>query len=272
MLNKKCESSLKGKGLKQKLSRKEPVRVVGLWFAYPLVAEMMSHMDIDAMFIDMEHAPWDIATITATLSATAASGVAVIARPRTLDDHQAQLLLDLGVDGIAVAHCDDLATAHKAVASTRYPPLGQRGIGPTRTGAYLNDMYGYLKQANDATALWLQVESRVPKDELIEMLTLRGVDGLLLGPADLATSMGHIDQWDHPDVIDTIAQTVDIARQLDVPFGVPGMKHDQWDDQLIHLFASDIGALQLGMEQATANWNGREGNHRKSVSHTTESQ
>jgi len=247
---------LKGAALKQKLSRKEPVLVAGLWFPYPLVAEMISHMEVDALFLDMEHAPWDIATITETLSATSASDVMVIARPRTLDDHQAQLLLDLGVDGITVAHCDDLATARKAVQSTRYPPLGLRGVGPTRTGAYLDDMQGYLRQANDATVLWLQVETCIAEKELIEILTLPGVDGLLLGPADLAASMGHIDQWDHPDVIDVIAKIVGIARQLDVPFGVPGMKHDKWGDQLIHLFTSDIAALRLGFKQALSTWNG----------------
>ena len=164
-----------------------------------------------------------------------------------------QLLFDLGIDGLMVGHCDNLAAARRAVALSKYAPLGQRGVGPTRTGAYMRNMHSYLRQANDATLLWVQVEQRVAEAELEQMLQLPGVDALMLGQCDFASSMGHLlpDAWDHPDVLKEIEQTVAVARRLGKPFGVPGKK---WKGQTIHVLTSDIGAMQNGLRAAIDEW------------------
>jgi len=128
---------LKGAAVKAQLARHEPVLGVGLWFPCALVAEMLSREKLDFLVLDMEHGPWDTASIIQLLAATAASPTAIVIRPGTLDQGQVQLLFDLGVDGIMVGHCDNLETARRAVALSKYRPLGLRGVGPTRTGAYL---------------------------------------------------------------------------------------------------------------------------------------
>jgi len=237
--------------VKAKLARGEPIVAVGLWYPYPLIGEMLARENVDVFVLDMEHGPWDTARVMQLLSATAASPTAIVARPGTLDQSQVQLLFDLGIDGIMVGHCDNLATTRRAVALSKYAPLGNRGVGPTRTGAWLRDMHEYLRRANDSTLLWAQVEQRVPETELEQMLTLPGVDALMIGQCDFASSMGHLTDWDHPDVVKAIDRTVAVARRLGKPFGVPGKK---WKGQTIHLLASDIGAMQKGLQATIAEW------------------
>jgi 4-hydroxy-2-oxoheptanedioate aldolase len=242
---------LKGAAVKAKLARGEPIIAVGLWYPCALIGEMLSRENVDVLVLDMEHGPWGTNNVMQLLSATAASPTAIVARPGTLDQSQVQLLFDLGIDGIMVGHCDNLATTRRAVSLSKYAPLGNRGVGPTRTGAWLRDMYGYLRKANDATLLWAQVEQRVPEDELEQMLSLPGVDALMIGQCDFASSMGRLTDWDHPDVLKAIDRTVAVARRLGKPFGVPGKK---WKGQTIHLLASDIGAMQKGLKATIAEW------------------
>ncbi len=241
---------LKGAAIKEKLRRKETVTVAGLWFPNPLIAEMVAQIGFDVLVLDLEHGPWDVQTVTGVLTATAPYSSAIVIRPGGLDREQIQLMLDLGVDGVMLAHCDDLDTTRRAVSAVRYPPLGARGVGPTRTGAYLDDMIGYLRAANDSIMLWIQVERRVERAELRRMLDLPGVDALMLGPADIAAAAGHLTEWDHPDVIKIISDTVAVAREAGKPFGVPGGGNVLWSDQLIRLGTSDIGSMRAGLEQA----------------------
>ena len=253
---------LKGAALKRKLARKEPILVVGLWLPYQLTAEMISRYPIDVLMLDMEHGPWDTKSVTELLIATAASDAAIVVRPGDRNAAEIRLLLDLGADGLMAAHCDSLAATKEVISATRYPPLGERGIGPTRTGAYLSDMPGYLRQANESIVLLLQVESQVSEEELTEMLSLPGVDGLLLGPADLAASMGYVTEWDRPEVIQVMSRTVDVARRMGIPFGVPGVVRPEWEDQLLHLSIADITALRDGLERGISDWQERNAKRR----------
>src|SRR5258708_20700565 len=106
-------------------------------------------------------------------------------------------------------------------------------------------MLSYIREANDATLLWAQVERPVAEPELEQMLSLPGVDALMIGQCDMAAALGHLTEWDHPKVLEQIERTVSVARRLGKPFGVPGKP---WKDNLIHLLTSDIGALQRGLK------------------------
>ena len=240
---------LKGAAVKQKLARREPVLCAGAWFTDPLLGELLGGLPLDVIVIDMEHGPWDITSVSRFLAATAGSDAAIVARPAEVNFAQIQLLLDLGIDGVMVAHCDDVATTKRLVEAVKYPPLGRRGIGPARPGAYLGDIPGYIARANDATLVWAQGERQVADADLAAMLQLPGVDALMVGPADMAASLGHLAQLDHPDVRKLIEQIVQTARRLGVPFGVPGAAPGEYPDQLIHLHVSDIGAIRTGILQ-----------------------
>ena len=245
---------LKGAAVKAKLARGEPILCVGLWFPYPLIGEMIARYEFDVLMLDMEHGPWDISSVTQLLIATASSPAAVMVRPGSLDKAQVQLLLDLGVDGLVVSHCDDFDIARSAVALCKYPPMGKRGTGPTRTGAYLEDMQGYLRQANDAVMLWLQIEKQIPEPELTKMLTLPGVDAIFPGPCDIANSVGHLTDWEHPEVLKIVDEIINVAKKIGMPCGIPGKVIN---DQLINILTSDIGSLQCGLKLALDNWTKR---------------
>src|SRR5688500_9736301 len=106
---------LKGARIKAKLARKEPIYCAGMWFAYPLVCEMAAELGLDALVLDMEHGPWDTASIAGVLAATSGSETAIVIRPGGIEPTNLQMLLDLGVDGVMLAHCNDIATARRAV-------------------------------------------------------------------------------------------------------------------------------------------------------------
>jgi 2-keto-3-deoxy-L-rhamnonate aldolase RhmA len=237
---------LKGKAIKDKIAAGEPVVCIGLWFPDPLIGELLTMFPIDVFFVDLEHAPWEIASIQQLLSVTRNDPVAVVVRPGNVDQAKIQLLLDLGVDGIAISHCDTLATTRQAIDAAKYPPIGRRGIGPTRASRYLTDIDSYLQQANDAVFLWLQVERDVPQKELAQMLDQPGVDALLVGPCDIASALSQTACMDHPGVNRVIRQTVEVARDKNIPFGVPGAAPGDYPGQMIFLQASDVEALKQG--------------------------
>jgi 4-hydroxy-2-oxoheptanedioate aldolase len=253
---------LKGAAVKAKLARKEPITGVGLFFPDPLMAEVISHMPFDVILLDLEHGPWDTASILQVLSATSGSPAAIVARPGGTDQLQVQLLLDLGIDGFMIGHCDTMDAVRRAVDACKYPPIGRRGIGPTRSGAYLKNMPEYLRKANDSIMLWAQVEKPVPAPQLEQMLRTPGVDALMLGPCDIANDLGHLTDWEHPEVSKAIDDILSVARKIGIPFGVPGKI---LDDQLINLLTSDLESLQKGLELALDGWRTKRTNTGRSI-------
>jgi len=178
-------------------------KLVGLWLsmANPYTAEVCASAGFQWLLIDGEHAPNDVRSVLAQLQAVAPYPAHPVARSVNGDPALIKQLLDIGVQTLLVPMVDTPEQAAALVAATRYPPQGMRGVGAgvarvSRWGARRD----YLDTANDDTCLLVQAETVKALDNLSRICAVDGVDGVFIGPADLAASMGHRGRPDHPDV------------------------------------------------------------------------
>ena len=183
---------------------------MGLWMnlVSPIAAEALSGTGFDWLLIDGEHGPNDIPTILAQVQAIG-SRTSVVVRPPVGEVRMIKQLLDLGVQTILVPMIESADHAAQMVKAMHYPPVGMRGVGATiaRASDY-GRITDYITTANDQTCLILQIESRAGLAALPEILKLDGVDGVFIGPADLAADMGYPGYAAAPEVQATIDATL----------------------------------------------------------------
>jgi 4-hydroxy-2-oxoheptanedioate aldolase len=180
---------------------------IGLWLALgnPYTAEICAGAGFDWLLIDAEHAPNDVPTILAQLQAMKGASCSAVVRPPIGEAWIVKQILDLGVQTLLVPMIESAEQARHMVRAVRYPPSGIRGVGAAlaRASAF-NRISDYLHTANDEICLLLQVESRAGLAALDEIAATDGVDGVFVGPADLAADMGHIGQPGLPQVQDAV--------------------------------------------------------------------
>ena len=138
------------------------------------------------------------------------SGVTAIARPATRSAEHILQVLDRGVMGVQVPHVNTAADAREVIEAVKNHPLGRRGLAAgTRAAAY--DAHGtladYVRAANDATLIAIQLEEREAIENLDELLQVPEVDVFFVGPSDLSQSLGHPGNPKAPPVAETISRT-----------------------------------------------------------------
>ncbi len=184
---------------------------IGLWLsmAQPYTAEACATTGFQWLLIDGEHAPNDVRSTLAQLHAVAAYPAQPVVRAVEGNTALIKQLLDIGVQNLLVPMVDTPEQAQALVAATRYPPEGVRGVGAavaraSRWGARRD----YLNEANGEVCLLVQAETTTALANLAAICDVEGVDGVFIGPADLAASMGHRGNPGHPDVQAAIEQAI----------------------------------------------------------------
>lgn len=175
---------------------------IGLWVAFgdASVAELAAQCGYDWLVIDGEHGPNGLRDVLGQLRAVGDKSHAVV---RVRDDTRAEIkqMLDIGAQTILVPMIESGDQAREAVRSMLYAPQGVRGVGAALARASGYGAVGdYLASANDEVCLLLQVESRAGLAALDDILAVEGVDGVFIGPADLAADMGHRGNPGAPEV------------------------------------------------------------------------
>ena len=205
--------------LRTRLCAGEPL--IGTWvsLADPALIEVLGGSGFDFLLLDGEHAPLDERTLLSQVIAAKAAGVPVMYRVRANETARLKVALDLGVDAVMVPWVNSAAEARQAVAATRYPPLGERGIGPWRASDYYAEFWEYVKRANEEIALVIQIEQARALDALDEILAVEGLDAAFIGPADLGASLGIFGE---PDLkLDAaIARIAETCTAADLPLGI----------------------------------------------------
>ena len=180
----------------------------GMWLASGsgYVTEICAGSGIDWVLLDQEHAPNDLRTTLEQLQVLAGyPDVDVVVRPPAADPVAIKRLLDIGVQNIIVPMIDGPGEAAAAVAATRYPPEGIRGVGSALARASRwNRISDYLVTADATVSLTVQVETAAGLTQLGDIADVDGIDAVFIGPADLAASMGKLGQPEHPDVVSAI--------------------------------------------------------------------
>lgn len=197
---------------------------LGTWVKLPAIEsmELVALAGFDFAVIDLEHSAMDLETAYRHIGIALLTGVAPIVRVPSLDGGIVQRILDAGAEGVMLPHVDTVAQAEAAVAAVRFPPHGTRGVGGTsRAGAWgALPREEYLRYGNEEVVLIPQLESAEAARNAGPIARVGGVDALLVGAADLSTSLG-LPESD-PAVVDLIAGAVRDTRAVGLPIGNAG--------------------------------------------------
>ncbi|AXI00143.1 2,4-dihydroxyhept-2-ene-1,7-dioic acid aldolase [Sporosarcina sp. PTS2304] len=215
---------------KTKAMLKENKKTIGSWLqlASPMSAEIIAKAGFDWAMIDMEHGPGDIMTLINQCQALNAYDVEPLVRAPWNDKVIIKKILDAGVTGILVPYVGTAEEAKEVVAAAMYPPTGVRGIAPSpRAGGFgMNDL-NYLQHANDEMLVLVAIETPEGVENVEEILAVEGVDGIFVGPMDLATSMGHFCNPANEEVQQAIAKVEKAVAKTDKFIGTVAGSIDQ---------------------------------------------
>jgi 4-hydroxy-2-oxoheptanedioate aldolase len=183
---------------------------IGLWCSScsNVTAEVIAGAGFDWILIDTEHAPNELPMVLSQLQALAAGTAVPVVRPAWNDTVLIKRLLDIGVQNLLVPYVQTVEEARAAVAAVRYPPHGVRGVAVLHRANRFGRVQDYLKRANDEIGLLLQIETRAGLKNLDAIAAVEGVDGLFIGPSDLAAALGHLGDSGHPEVRAAISDAV----------------------------------------------------------------
>ena len=176
--------------VRRKLNAGEPVIGTFMGLGSPTVAELLSHAGLDFLVIETEHNGVDMAENQQMLMAMNGTDVVPLIRLPSGEPVVIQRALDIGAMGIFVPMLRTADQARAVVAATRYPPAGSRGFGPLRASHYTFDYPDYLRRANDNTLVGFLLETREAIDNLEEIVSVDGVDVLMLGMWDMCLQFG----------------------------------------------------------------------------------
>jgi 4-hydroxy-2-oxoheptanedioate aldolase len=181
----------------------EGVPQYGLWAALAdsYVVEVLASAGFDWLLVDNEHAPNDVRSTLAQLQTIAAYPTQAIVRPVLSDAAMIKQLLDIGAQTLLLPMIDSQEQARNAVAATRYPPEGIRGVGSALARASRwNRVPHYLQNSAHEICVLVQVETVKGMENLKDIAAVDGVDGVFFGPADLSASMGLLGKPGDPKV------------------------------------------------------------------------
>lgn len=234
--------------------------LAGMWVCSgsPLIAELCAGSGLDWLLVDAEHSPNGLESILAQLQAVHGYPVQVLVRPPVNDTVLIKQYLDLGVQNLLVPMVNSVAEAEAAVAATRYPPQGVRGVGSALArAARWNRVPDYLARANDTISVTVQIESTAAVEAVEDILKVDGVDAVFVGPSDLAASMGLLGQQEHPEVRAAVEHCLSAAKAAGKPAGVNAFNPATAEHYLAHgaafiLVGADVALLARGSEALAA--------------------
>ncbi len=221
------------------------------------VTETLRDVDLDFLLIDMQHVAVTIETLQRTLVALQPTELSVLVRPLENDSAMIGQVLDVGADGVILPMVNTADDARRAVAAVRYPPMGIRSWGPRRAARLHGGAEAYARESDDSVVVIIQVETEEAIRNLDDILSVPGLSGVMIGPADLAISLGYMHDRTNTQVHEAIHGVLDRCRERGVPFGFfAGSVEDgvYWMERggLILTCASDTSFVGRGMAEMSA--------------------
>src|SRR5215470_2296137 len=201
---------------------KEGRVVINSWLGIPssFSAEVMASMGWDSLVVDMQHGMIDYQMMVTMLQGISTTNVTPLVRVPWNDPAHIQKALDAGAYGIVCPMINNRAEAEKFVGSCRYAPLGYRSSGPIRAALYGGA--DYHAKANDIVVAFGMIETAEAIDKLDEILSVKGLDAVYIGPSDLSISYGHPPGGDKPDgwMMDALNKVLEACKRHGVKPGI----------------------------------------------------
>ena len=212
---------LPANGFKQRLLAHEGQ--VGLWcsLSTAFTVEAVAGAGFDWLLLDTEHSPGDVQSVMSQLQALSGfPDVSPVVRPAANDAVLIKRFLDIGARSLLIPYVQSPDEARAAVAATRYPPNGIRGVSALTRATQFGRYVDYAHRADMEIALLVQIETQAGLDALEDIAAVDGVDGIFIGPADLAASLGHMGQLAHPDVVRAVEDAIVRIGKCGKPAGI----------------------------------------------------
>lgn len=225
----------------------------------PSFFEMAALLDVQAIWMDMEHHGYSVETASNQMRATRVANTDVVARPAKGEFMRMARMLEMGATGIMYPRCDSPEEAAEVVKWSKFAPIGKRGCDTGNPDApyCITPMTEYLKAANEQTFVIIQLEEQHAVDQADEIAAVEGVDFLMLGPGDYGVLSGFPGDMNHPKIDDAINKIASAAAKHNKHWVAtcPTLDHakrylDLGAGLLFH--GGDLTILKAGIEQIQA--------------------
>jgi 4-hydroxy-2-oxoheptanedioate aldolase len=228
---------------------------IGFWSSLcsNIVAEILSASGYEWVLLDSEHAPNEIPGLLSQLQAMVNGTAEPVVRCAWNDTVLIKRTLDIGARSVLIPFVQNAEEARRAVVAARYPPRGSRGVSVAPRANLYGRVPRYHDTAHEDTCVLIQVETAAALKEIEKIAEVDGVDGIFIGPSDLAADMGHLGNNNHPEVQDTIADACRRIRAAGKPVGTlvvdasAGARFFEMGFTFIAI-GSDVGTLGRGSE------------------------
>jgi 4-hydroxy-2-oxoheptanedioate aldolase len=237
---------------------------LGLWstLSSSYTVELIAGAGFDWILLDTEHSPSDLENLLTQLQAAAPYATHPVVRIPWNDMVTIKRVLDIGAQSLLVPYVSTAEEARNAVAYTRYPPAGVRGVAGTTRATRFGRVKDYAKRAQEEICLLVQVETQRALDNIEAISGIDGVDGVFIGPADLHASLGYAGEIANPKVKPLID---DAIRRIRKAGKAPGILTPNEADARHWLecgaqfvaVGSDAGLLARGAEALAAKFTKR---------------
>lgn len=184
------------------------------------IVEVLARSGLDFIVLDAEHAPFDRGSLDSALLAARALGLPALVRIPDITPGTVLAMLDMGAEGVLIPHITDAAVAAKVARSARYQD-GMRGFSNSHRAADYGrpDLAQYLREADARALVIAQIEDRAALGDLDVLMSAPGIDGFLIGRADLMVSLGAV-SLDAPEVVHAVGCIAAAARAAKRPLGL----------------------------------------------------
>lgn len=242
--------------MKELLSQGSTVVGARLYLESPRVAHVLARSGFDFLFIDLEHLPLNPETVRAMIEAMKGADAVPIVRVPGKAQWLANVALDAGARGLVIPNVKTPEDAVSAVQSMRYPPEGVRGVGPSvAAGIWDVGVYEYVAIANRNILAAILIEHIDAVEAIDDILSVPGIDLVLVGVNDLAASMGLLGQLRNPEQEAAVQKVLDATKKHGIPAATVGTNPEDANLRIAQgfqgvLIGHDGGYLDQGARSA----------------------
>jgi 4-hydroxy-2-oxoheptanedioate aldolase len=232
---------------------------IGLWssLSSSYTVEVIAGAGFDWILLDSEHSPADLENLLGQLQAAAPYPSHPVVRVPWNDMVTMKRILDVGAQSLLIPYVSTADEARAAVAHTRYPPAGVRGVAGTTRATRFGRVKDYAKRAHEEICVLVQVETQGALDNIEAICAVEGVDGVFIGPADLHASLGYTGEIANPKVKPLIDEAIRRIRKCGKAPGIltpneADARHWLECGALFVAVGADVGILARGAEALAA--------------------
>jgi 4-hydroxy-2-oxoheptanedioate aldolase len=232
--------------LKEKLQKGKVVIGTFVTFPSPTIVEICGHAGFDFIVIDSEHGPLNPGNCEDLVRAADVTGMTSIVRVTTNHPKVILRYLDIGADGVQIPMVRTADDAQRAVDAVKYFPQGKRGLGGARSSAWgmKGGFINYLGESNKETMVIIQIETKEAVDNITEIVSVEGVDAVLIGRLDLSQAMGIPGKTDDPMITDAVERTIAAAQSAGISIGLfelDAQRATQYKSQGVQMYQTWLG-------------------------------